>query len=41
MVVDSSAIIAVFQAEDDAQVFTDAMAVADELVMNVLVSCNS
>jgi len=36
MVVDSSAIIAVFQAEDDAQAFTDAMAVADELVMSAV-----
>jgi ribonuclease VapC len=33
MVVDSSAIIAILQAEDDAQLFADAIAVADQLVM--------
>jgi ribonuclease VapC len=36
MVVDSSAIIAILQAEDDAQSLADAMAAADRLVMSAV-----
>ncbi len=36
MVVDSSAIIAILQAEDDAQPLADAMAAADRLVMSAV-----
>lgn len=36
MVVDSSAVVAIFQAEDDAQPLADAMAAADHLVMSAV-----
>lgn len=36
MVVDSSAVVAIFQAEDDAQSLADAMAAADQLVMSAV-----
>lgn len=36
MVVDSSAVVAIFQAEDDARPLADAMAAADQLVMSAV-----
>lgn len=36
MVVDSSAVVAIFRAEDDAQPLADAMAAADQLVMSAV-----